>query len=310
MLLPVLLVSSCNSGQIGDGDATARSSIKPTVVEISVPGTGSISVDVSSSTVRPVNLLNLVSVSPPSPELQTVLWRASERLVRQCMDTAGFDYAELPAPDFVGQQVSLGNSLDLTESLAEQYGYHLTLIPPRPSVQYALDEYNRVADENQARASSDGTFLTALVGNESGTDRGCQGWAAAELYAPMTSLSDLIPPAFAELRSTVASGVSVDAVVTNALASWQTCMQSAGYAFSGLGDGPAMYLSVSTPSESEIAAAVSDAKCRTESGLVSALKTAESAIVQNWIEDNSQSVERMNEISSELNALAVDILAK
>jgi hypothetical protein len=224
------------------------------------------------------------------------------------MAKRGYDYVELPAPDFVGQSQLAAKQAAFTTEIASKVGYHLDQLPIPDEVRTADDAYNRVADANQARADSEPAFSKALIGADSGNDRGCQGEADSQVYGQKGSLQSFIPPAFADFGPSVSAAVRDDPQVAGALDAWKACVQSAGYNLEGLGDGPSRFLSTPTVSEDERRTASADAACRTTSGITSALSTSESAAVGKWLDENQSAVLAMKEVEDQLVSVAEKIL--
>lgn len=253
--------------------------------------------------------LRLVDVMPPTPELESLLWRASERLAKQCMHSQGFTYDELPPVDYVGQRKITDEMPGLTSDMASRVGYHTQLLPVPAAVKRAADAYNRVADANLARADSDPQFKHALVASDSGTDRGCRGQADSELYGVAGLLEASLPPEYADLPSSVVAHERNDTELTAALGDWQTCMQAKGYAFKGLGEGPAKYLNSNAVSDAERATAVADAGCRQSSGIETKLRQLESDAVQSWLDKNQSAILAERDLEKVLTQKALSVLS-
>jgi len=250
----------------------------------------------------------LQDISPPSAELAVLIWRARETLAQRCMKTKGFDYSMLPPPDLVGKRNFFREHSDLTPQTAAKVGYHGNLLLPS-TVTSADDNYNRVADANQARAIADTSFQQALVGLDTPANSGCRGEADRAIFGPAGTFNKLVSPDFAEANSFVSKIVGKDHRVLDALAAWKVCMKASGFDFAGLGAGPALYTSATAVSPEEIRTAVADAMCRTSSGVEELLHRAQSDAVQAWIDGHQGAFLGERDVEQTLTSKLLALLA-
>lgn len=228
-----------------------------------------------------------------------LLERAENTLITACMAESGFDYYAPTDADVAPFAGSIGIGR-LTPEVADKDGYSLYL----PETTDDLDQVSSLMEKGNSYLESlspseqeryfavlEGEGDASAIESESGTEvllDGCIGEARSEL------LGDRVLETFDTFNTVQFLQVNVwdDPSVTAALSSWQSCIRESGYRYEHPDGAVAAGLQMRgdnvEPSEEEFDLARSDAECRLESGLISAIEEASIQMNSAALEENEQ----------------------
>jgi hypothetical protein len=207
---------------------------------------------------------------------EALLYKAEQRLIKECMTSAGFQYDERPAPPVRSEQRFPYVVDDL--AWAKTHGYDdpdPTPPSPNPNAAYARAlpaDRARVYERTLIGAGKQISFELGDGSRISTSDKGCLATARRELYADL-------PRWFRARRTTdgivylVYAKVHRDERFAAAMKDWAACVRGRGFAaddpgqLTGLVEDQSKTLTGKAIRAAEIAGAVTEATCATTTSL-------------------------------------------
>lgn len=293
---------SAASNDTSNGGATNSAGVSPVTagpVQADDDATSSTSEQVEQDLSIP---LSIAEVVPPSPATSEVIWAAQQKLVRECMAERGFDYVELPSPQYEQSWVDGRASQTMTAERAESVAYHPlpVLVPPELEAAYAALE----------QRTSDSAFSTALGAQpgEAG-ELGCNIVAQQQINGEVDLQSDDFERVIGDGEQQIVAEVLADPDYSAAVSTWAACMSSAGYDYASPEDAfndPRW--STAEPDDVERSTARQDAACREQSNLNTVMRQAQRSAVAAWMTANEAFVSALRDAENELLDRAQEIL--
>ena len=145
-----------------------------------------------------------------------IQWDLAERLVRECMGTAGFSYIAMPLPTAHDADAALSPRDRVAK---DGFGATTRLDPP----ELAETDPNMSYLEGLTPARQD-VYRVAFLGDETPADPGCQQKAQTAVHGPRETAIEAIDDLVAEL----AAAKTRDPLVQRSEAAWRACARAAG----------------------------------------------------------------------------------
>ena len=237
-------------------------------------------------------------VTLTSEEL-TVTFDAMEAAIARCMAELGYSYAPLPAPHFDAIARATTHERTLDDARTRGFVRDLGVIAAPSATEV---EFNRKLQEDTA-------FATAYFGPEDNLDAGCYPQA-------LTAIQGASEPTFAELqqeverkRAEIQSQIRASAEFADLQEDWSACMHAQGMSFDTIDELANSSWPAPRPTPQEVATAVADFSCQTETELPGFMKSKYLEIEREWLSADPGLIATIAERKREMIERSVQILA-
>lgn len=209
-----------------------------------------------------------------NPDEAGVVYRATEKSLRSCLSERGFEYVELPTPNY---DLILDQN-ERTRVDAETLGY----LPNRQQGTQYSEEETLLND----RLASESTFSEAYFGPENNPSEGCYSIAQQEIYGPDEQGFPALQATVELQRAEAAATIRASADFLKLEQDWAACIFQEGYQYTSFDQLFETDWQGTRPTDVEVATAIADFDCQTTLGVQEFLANEMGRLSDEWIESN------------------------